>query len=74
VDGSVISASQTVLGNATENCCLRMLDRQAVMAVGRAGPEPAPSQSPDALTAHQALHPPADGRSALRAQSRMHPR
>ena len=35
---------------------------------------PAPSQSPDALMAHQALHPPATGRSALRAQSRMHPR
>ena len=49
-------------------------DRQIVTAVGRAGPEPTPCQSPDALTAHEALHPPATDGSALCAQGRVHPR
>jgi hypothetical protein len=45
-----------------------------VTAVGRAGPEPTPSQGPDALAAHEALHASATGCSALRAQGRVHPR
>lgn len=49
-------------------------DRQIVTAVGGAGSEPMPCQGPDAMLAHQALHPPAAGRSSLRAQGRVHPR
>lgn len=49
-------------------------NRQVVAAISRARPEPTPCQSPDTVLAHQALHPPATDRSAVRAQGRMHPR
>ena len=49
-------------------------DRQMVTTVGGARLEPTTGESPDAVAAHQTLHPPAAGRSAFCPQGRVHAR